>query len=77
MTPEQTLHLIKKAQGILLYDRANPEVGMGMFTETAVDAAIEEMIHEAAIYHSVITVTSLEREKVIADVSTWRKRNNI
>jgi hypothetical protein len=42
-----------KALGYLAYDDAHPNVGMGMFTGTAVDLAEQSVLEEAARWNSL------------------------
>ena len=54
MTKEQLIDLlVDKAIAHLKYDDAHPDVGMGMFTRTAVDLAEQDVLVEAARWNSL------------------------
>jgi uncharacterized protein (DUF1786 family) len=54
MEQEQLIKLVvSKAIGYLEYDDAHPDVGMGMWVDTAVDLAEKSVFKEAARWNSL------------------------
>lgn len=49
--------LAEKALGYLEYDDAHPDVGMGMFTSTAIEYAKDDIVQEAARWNALAALT--------------------
>lgn len=75
--------LFKKTCDYLYADRCNPDVGMGMFAESALQLAEQDMDEMIKLFgrHTInsatIKVTTAEREAILKMVRVWKEKNNI
>lgn len=79
ISKEQIVELmVDKAIAYLDYDDAHPDVGMGMFTSTAIDYAEKDIVEEAARWNSLaalsLNFTNEMREQATIAIKQRRRR---
>ena len=69
--------IVAYAVGYLRYERENPDVGMGMFNDTAVGLAVKDVLNEARRWARSVVITEEMRAEAIEKVREHRERENL
>ena len=79
LSQEQLDKLVSLACNYLYQDRINPDVGMGMFIETALEYAQKDLLEEARIWgtNKHIVISTQEKLAAYTKIETWKRKNNI